>query len=295
MSLLSRRRFISQAAVASVCGVSAASTFLGCAGKSESAATVATRTMPIHSLDHISVQLYTLRSLMKESVPDVLSSVRQIGFDQVEFAGYFDHSPADIRKMLDDNGLRSPSSHVSLEQMLADPEGQIETAKVIGQEYVIVPFIAQSLRSTIDGYKTVSGQLNELGAKCQSAGIKLGYHNHAFEFETLEGQVPYDVMMAECDPELVAMQLDIFWIVESGANPIDYFNRYPGRFQLCHVKDRAGDGTMVDVGNGVIDFGSLFAMSETAGLQYYVVEHDNPGDPMESVRASFNHLKALQF
>ena len=107
--------------------------------------------------------------------------------------------------------------------------------------------------------------------------------------------MPYDVMLEECDPQLVKMELDLFWITNGGKDPIAYFDRYPGRFHLCHVKDRTSDGKMVSVGAGVIDFASIFAKSDEAGLKYYVVEHDNPDDAMASARASYQHLSGLEF
>lgn len=295
MSTLNRRTFLGRAAVAAVVGSTTASSLVGCARGADSAGAAAAAVAGPRKLDKISIQLYTLRSLMKAGVEPVLSGVAEIGYDQVEFAGYFDHSPAEIRAMLDANGLVAPSVHVPLETMLADPDGSIEAATVIGHEYIVVPYIAENLRSDLDGYRKVCAQLNEIGATCKSAGIQLGYHNHDFEFSELEGAVPYDVMLEECDPQLVKMELDLFWITNGGKDPIAYFDRYPGRFHLCHVKDRTSDGKMVSVGAGVIDFASIFAKSDEAGLKYYVVEHDNPDDAMASARASYQHLSGLEF
>ncbi len=290
MGRINRRRFIGQAAAASLLGVTASS-LLGCAEKAaeQSASKVSAAKM----LDKISVQLYTLRNEMKEGVPAVLTSLNEIGYDQVEFAGYFDHSPAQIRQMLDDAGLTSPSAHISLEQMLDGGDDHIEAAGIVGHEYLIVPWMNESLRGSVESYKNVCGQLNDLGRKCKAGGVKLAYHNHAFEFEALDGQIPFDVMLEECDPELVNFQLDLFWITDGGQDPLAYIAKYPGRFPLCHVKDRMADGSMVDVGKGVIDFEKIFSMADTAGLKYFVVEHDNPDDALASVRASYEYLSAL--
>ncbi|NNE36402.1 MAG: sugar phosphate isomerase/epimerase [Rhodothermales bacterium] len=293
MHLFNRRRFIGHAAAASALGLSGSSLLLGCAGKKTTAHIE--EGMKLAKLDKISVQLYTLRNEMQVSVPNVLASLSEIGFDSVEFAGYFDNSPSAIRTMLDDNGLTAPSVHTPIEAMLESAEQQLEAASTIGHNYIIVPWLNDSFRNGIDGYKRVSEQLNQIGAKCAEEGIQLAYHNHAFEFEELEGRIPYDVMLEECDADLVKMQLDLFWITEAGKDPLAYFDRYPGRFDLCHVKDRMADGTMVSVGQGVIDFASIFDASAQAGLRHYVVEHDNPEDAMTSVRSSYDYLAALEF
>jgi sugar phosphate isomerase/epimerase len=197
--------------------------------------------------------------------------------------------------MLDDTGLTSPSAHIALEPMLESGDSLIEAAGIIGHEYIVIPWLNESYRSSIDSYRSVCSQLNELGQKCKASGVKLAYHNHAFEFETVDGQVPFDVMLDECDPDLVNMELDLFWITEGGQDPLAYFAKYPGRFPLCHVKDRMNDGTMVSVGSGAIDFAKTFAMSDTAGLKYFIVEHDNPEDALASVKSSYDYLSSLEF
>ncbi len=113
-----------------------------------------------------------------------------------------------------------------------------------------------------------------MGESCREAGLRFGYHNHDFEFETIDGQIPFDVLLDETDPGLVDFELDLFWITKGGEDPLRYFERYPGRFTLCHVKDMAAGGEMVDVGAGGIDFAAIFARAEQAGLKHFFVEHD---------------------
>ena len=131
---------------------------------------------------------------------------------------------------------------------------------------------------------------NEVGAKIKDAGMQFAYHNHEFEFEAIDGTLPIDVLMGETDPELMAMELDLCWAFAAGADHVAFFEKYPGRTHLCHVKDYTHDGEMRDVGQGDIDFASIFAHADEAGLKHYIVEHDNPDDPIESIRNSYDYL-----
>jgi sugar phosphate isomerase/epimerase len=140
----------------------------------------------------------------------------------------------------------------------------------------------------------VADDFNAAGEAAQAMGLGFGYHNHAWEFESLsDGTTPYDLLLERCDPSLVSMQMDIFWAVHAGADPLQYFGAYPGRFTSVHVKDRTADGEMVAVGTGVIDFETIMARADQAGIEHYFVEHDNPVDPLEDVRISFATLHGI--
>lgn len=249
---------------------------------------------PAAALDRIGVQLYTVRSLMQNDVPGTLEKVAAIGYDEVEFAGYYNHSPAEIKALIDDLGLTSPAVHVAYNLLKDDLDNVLEAAQVIGHEYVICPWLAPPQR-TMEGYKEHVALFNQVGEKCKAAGVQFAYHNHDFEFESTDGQVHFDYLLTETDPELVKIELDLFWIMFAGQDPMAYFERYPGRFALCHVKDMAAEKQMVAVGQGQIDFGNIFAASEKAGLKHYFVEHDRPDDPMQSIETSYSYLNGLEF
>ena len=249
---------------------------------------------PGRALDRIGVQLYTVRSLMEKDVAGTLEQVAAVGYDEVEFAGYYGHRPAEVREMLDGLGLTAPAVHVGLGILHDDLDATLEAAQAIGHEYLVCPWLPVNERS-IDHYKAHAAFFNEVGARCKEAGIQFAYHNHEFEFDVTDGQVPYDVLLDETDADLVQMELDLFWIAKGGHDALAYFERNPGRFPLCHVKDMADGETMVAVGQGNIDFSRIFAHHEQAGLVHYFVEHDNPDDPMASITASYNHLKDLRF
>lgn len=248
-----------------------------------------------NQLTAIGVQLYTVRSLMADDFEGTLRSIADIGYDEVEFAGYYERSPSAVRGILDDLGLAAPSAHVSLDQLRDDLDVVVETAQTIGHEYVICPWLPQDEHESIADYRTLAQFFNEVGAQLQDAGLQFGYHNHAFEFESIDDERPYDVLLDETDPEYVTMELDLYWIIDAGHDPISYFEQYPGRFALCHVKDRTAEGAMAAVGTGTIDFPSIFAQHEQAGLQKYIVEHDNPESPLASLRSSYEYLSALRF
>lgn len=246
------------------------------------------------SLGKIGVQLYTVRDLMKQDFSGTLEKVAKIGYKEVEFAGYFDNKPEQVRKLLDGLGLTAPAVHVGIDLLRDKLDVTLETAKTIGHKYIVCPWLAPADR-TLGKYQEHAALFNKVGEACQKAGLQFAYHNHDFEFEVQDGKIPYDLLLAETDPALVQMELDLFWIRKGGQDPLAYFEKHPGRFPLCHVKDMAEDEKMVEVGAGKIDFAQIFSHSKHAGLQHYFVEHDNPGDALQSITTSYQHLKKLKF
>jgi len=212
----------------------------------------------------------------------------------VEFAGYFDNKPEDVRKLLERLKLQAPSVHVGIDLLRDKLDTVIQTSKVVGHKYIVCPWLAPADR-TLEKYKSHAALFNKVGEACQKAGIQFGYHNHDFEFEMTDGKIPYDMLLAETDSKLVKMELDLFWIKKGGQDPLAYFAKYPGRFALCHVKDMTADQKMVDVGQGKIDFAKIFAQAKQAGLKHYFVEHDQPENPLQSITVSCQYLKGLKF
>jgi sugar phosphate isomerase/epimerase len=242
----------------------------------------------------LGVQLCTLRALLPHDFVGVLGAVRRIGYEEVEFAGYHGHPPRRVRAALDDLGLTAPAAHVGLDALRGGLDRVAEGALVVGHRYLVVPGIGEGER-TADGYRRVAADLNAFGARLAGAGLRLAYHNHAFEFEPLPGGgAGYDVLLAETDPALVALEMDPCWAVHGGRDPVALIEAHPGRFPLLHLKDRAPGGQMVGAGAGAIDFARVFAHAERAGLRHAFVEHDEPGDALASVRASYAHLVRLR-
>jgi sugar phosphate isomerase/epimerase len=241
----------------------------------------------------VGVQLYTVRDEMAKGVASTLERVAAIGYDEVEFAGYFGHSPEEIRDMLTGVGLSAPATHIP-PTFEPDPWSRIlDEAARVGHDYVVVPSLPEAMRSSLDAWRRTAEVMTRAAEKAREAGLRFAYHNHAVEFEEMEGRVPLDVFCEATDPDLVLIELDLFWITHGGADPVDFFQRWPGRVHLVHVKGRTAAGDMADVGAGVMDWASIFAHADQAGIRHYFVEHDRPGDSMGSIEASYRYLSAL--
>ena len=247
-------------------------------------------------LDRIGLQLYTLRDMMKRSVPRTLEEVAKARYREVEFAGYFSVKPREMKRLLDANGLTSPSAHIAMDTLGTTWESTLEDATIIGHEYLTVAWIDDGER-TVEGFKRIAERFNTAGRAAQAQGMKLAYHNHAYGFETMNGQVLYDILLRETDASCVAMEADVYWMRQARQDPLDWFARYPGRFHMLHLKDMGPPpkNEMLDVGKGVIDWRTLLSRSDAAGVRHYFVEHDEPRDPIESIRSSCRYLRALSF
>jgi len=263
-----------------------------------------------HRIEKIGLQLYTVRDQMKADFDGTIAKVASIGYKEVEFAGYFGHTPEQVRAVIDRNGLTSPSCHVEYAVLSDKWPSVIESSKTIGQSYIVCPWIPEEIRKQPDGWKRAIDTFNHAGEISKKSGIQFAYHNHWFEFLPVNGKLPYDMLLEQCDPDLVKMELDLCWITVAGADPLTYFNRYPGRFPLVHVKDMKklpkvsasggqdfGDSLkdMSAVGSGIIDWKRIFAQSEKAGIKHYIVEHDKPEAPFESIKISYDYLSKLRF
>ena len=247
----------------------------------------------------IGIQLYTLRDLVKQDFIGTITALAKIGYNSIEAAGYNDgkfygYKPSEYKKVLTDLGLAPMSSHSGI-----NPENAKKVAEDTlnaGMSYIILPWISKDKRTSIDTYSKLADDMNLIGEQCNEMGLRFGYHNHAFEFEEIDGKIPYDILLNQTDADKVCMQLDLYWMVYGGHNPLDYFSKYPGRFELWHVKDMANDEKResTEIGSGTIDFPALFNEKELSGMQYYFVEQEAfTMDSMKSVEISFNYLKNI--
>lgn len=246
-------------------------------------------------IERVGVQLYTVRQAMEKDVAGTLAHVASIGYREVEFAGLFGHKPEDVRKMLDANHLRAPSTHIGLDRLQKELDRVVDEARILGHEYITCPYLDEKLR-TPEGYPTLFDSLSRVGEGVRKAGFGFAYHNHDFEFKPLpDGKLPFDLLLERTDPKVVQIEMDLFWSTKGGANPLAYFKRWPGRFPMVHVKDMKADGTMTEVGSGKIDWAHIFAAHRQAGIRHYFVEHDEPADPWASITSSYAYLKRLRF
>jgi sugar phosphate isomerase/epimerase len=255
-----------------------------------------------HRIEKIGLELYTVRDALGKDFEGTLARVAKIGYKEVEFAGMFAKlpdfipAPKHALEVLKANGLTAPATHVPYTALSpANWPKVIEASEIVGNKYIVNPSIDRELAKTADGWKKAAETFNRAGKESMRSGIHLGYHNHVEEFKPVDGKLPYDILLTECDPKLVVMEMDLGWAHKAGADPLAYFAKYPGRFPLVHVKDFDKDGNMTEVGKGVIDWKAIFAKADLGGIKHYFVEHDDPKDPFASAQTSYEYLEKLRF
>ena len=248
----------------------------------------------------LGLQLYTLRDSIPNDPKGVLKKVAEYGYKELETYSYsggkiFGMAFADFGKYVDDLGMKVVSGHYGIDQIEGDSwEKAIADAKGINQPYMVVPYLPDTERTSLDDYKRICEKLNRAGEVCNKNDIRFGYHNHAFEFQEMDGKKPFDVLLSELDPKNVSMEMDIYWVVRAGGDPLQYFDQYPGRFEQWHVKDmdKNDKDKNADVGTGSIDYKPIFAQAKKSGMKHWYVEQETyPGDPIQSVAASATFMK----
>ncbi len=255
--------------------------------------------------------LYTVRDAMEADAKATLKTVAETGYANIEAAGYkdgmyYNMTPADFKAYLTELNLKPISTHQS-SVTLDNADLEMASAKAAGFTYFVVPIPPMGLfnydnatntMSMTGGAENLAKILDELGAKAKAAGLQLLYHNHDFEFmEDEDGIVPIDYLLENCDPELVNFQMDLFWVTKAGADPTAYFEKYPGRFKIWHVKDMDTEGKFAPVGNGTIDFGRILAKKDLSGMEYYMVEQDRTFTmkPLEAIKVSHTAIQKIGF
>lgn len=252
----------------------------------------------------IGLQLYSVRDKLQKDLKGTLEKLAKIGYNSLEAAGYnatdgtfYGMAAKPFIDLVNGLGMTLNSSHTGFELDMA--EKVIAATAATGAKYIIYPFLAEKFRTNLDGWKVTAEKFNKMGEIAKKNGIRFGYHNHAFEFEKKDGQLPFDLLLTQTDPSLVTFEMDLYWVTRGGYNPLDLFKKYPGRFELWHVKDmvKTDDMFFAPVGTGRIDFASIFAEKKTAGMKYFFVEQDSfkDMDPLESVEISYKYLNQAKF
>jgi sugar phosphate isomerase/epimerase len=249
----------------------------------------------------IGLQLYTLRDVIKSDVKGILTSVAQMGYTEAETYGYkdgklFDMPVAEFGAFMKSIGMKTVSGHYGIDLTGNGWDKACEDAKSLGQKYVVVPFLNKEYYNSLDAVKKTCETLNKAGEVAKKYKLQMGYHNHAFEFGKVGDKTIFETMLELLDPKLVVWELDIFWVVNAGHDPVVYFEKYPGRFPLWHVKDmdKADSKNNADLGTGTIDYKSLFTHAKKSGLKNFFVEQETyPSTPMESTRNCINYLKTI--
>ena len=262
----------------------------------------------------IGVQLYTVRDALKTAPEETIHAVAALGYQQVEATLNSDF--ASLLPLLKKNNLDVVSCHFDTPLIPGDwgarnqaPTGTwsaaVEEAHAAGIRYMVLPYLRPAERGGPDVYRRLADQLNHAAPLCQKSGMTLAYHNHAFEFQPVEGQRPFDILMERTDPKLVKLELDVFWVSTAGQDPVALLKQYPGRVALLHLKDKAqgapvlfseeavGHNAYKEVGSGFLDFAAILKAAKDAGVQHYFVEQDYcPGNPIDSLRKSYQYLRS---
>ena len=229
----------------------------------------------------IGLQLYTVRDKITQDLDGTLNRLAEIGYNSIEAAGYsaadgtfYGMKPKAFAEKLKGLGMPLHSSHTVAEPDTA--EKVFADAAEAGCQYVIYPYLPEEFRQNIDGYKATAEKFNKIGEIGNKYGVRFGYHNHAFEFDKMDGQIGMDVLIGETDPDLVTFEVDLYWVTKGGHDPVDYIKKHPGRFEIYHVKDmvKTEDMFFSPVGVGRIDFESIFAVKDIAGMKMIFVEQD---------------------
>lgn len=267
----------------------------------------------------IGLQLFSVRTLLAKDFAGTLKQVGAIGYRQVEAAGFYGHSAADVRQMMADAELDCVSAHYALADLLKSTDDIIAYAKTLGLEYVVcsAPWAKDPAHlenypggswqgiqhaMTLDDWKWSGEQLNRIGRKMRDAGLKLGYHNHTMGFRKQNGSTGYAILLAETAPGLVTMELDCGWAFAAGHDPAEMLRRHRGRFSMLHIKDLKpapagtdpGDRISTEVGAGVIDCRPIFEAAEATGIKHYFIEQEDFDGPVfEAIKVDFRNCNIL--
>lgn len=283
----------------------------------------------------IGVQLFTIPKMVDDDLAGTLALLGEIGYKEVEFFGpypfstdetkeefkqlqqmlgfeqhaFWGSSVAEVTRLLKANGLTTPSLHANIKTLRGGLERFLDGAAPLGAKYAVIPALFDG-RDTLEDYKRLADEFNEIGRRMQPYGMQLLYHNHGYEHAKKSGAVPMDVLLMGTDPTYVQFELDIFWMAAAGADPVDYLTRYPGRYKALHVKDAAerfrfsGDGStpdqwmagfpkMADPGQGVFDIPAILAAAERNGVDHYFLERDLAPQPEATLRNAYGVLAAI--
>ena len=267
----------------------------------------------------VAIQLYSLRDVAQKNLYATLKKVKELGYDGVEFAGLYKHTPEEVRDMCADIGLVPISAHVPYVDMVADPEGVMGQYATIGCKYIVVPYLANEHRPDSDLFPEVIKNIAMLGGVAKKLGMTLLYHNHDFEFMKLNGKYALDILYEEVPAELLQTELDTCWVNVGGEVPANYIRKYAGRCPVVHLKDFFGEKSddmyeligiqsaapkrpsgfeFRPVGAGLQNFPEILKASEESGANWVVVEQDKPSmglTAMESIQKSIDYLKSIGY
>jgi sugar phosphate isomerase/epimerase len=262
----------------------------------------------------IGLQLYTVRKEIYKDPEGVIAKVAGIGYNSVEAFGYgegkyFGLTPVQLSDLLKKYHLKSPSGHYMMMNYFMkddqnDLKDNIAAAVTLGHKYLVIPFLTDNMRTSLDDYKRLAVKFNEAAKVAKDSGLKLAYHNHDFEFKDWGGgQTGFDVFLKETDPSLVFFEMDMYWVTRAGLDPVQLINANPGRIKMWHIKDMSqkmppsytveGQQYFAEAGAGIIDFKTIFTYKKKSGMEYFFVEQDETSEPVyDAITKSYGYVKA---
>lgn len=282
----------------------------------------------------IGIQLFSLPKMLDKDFAAGIKMLAQMGYTEVELfgpfpfsdakaqanwkaigsqlgfngSGYFGKDIKEVKTILADNGIKTPSTHTDFDTLVNNMDKLGEAAQVLGHQYVVLPAIPDANRQTLDDYKRTAETFNKIGENAKKVGLKFGYHNHGYGLKAVNGFTPLSIIFDQTDPNLVFFELDIFWTAAAGVDPIAYLEKYPNRYKMLHLKDMkekktfSGDGSnapqwielfpnMTTAGDGVMDLKGIVKKAQAIGVQHFFVEQDMVAQPEIALKRSFDFLK----
>ena len=247
------------------------------------------------------LQTYSVRNQLKEDFEGTMKYIANVGYKHIEayglgvdgmFLGTI--TPQHYAKVIADLGMEFKATHCSYTPA-PNAQKMVDAAKETGMEYMIVPAVPGNLRNSVDSWKEIAENLNKIGELCKKVDLKFGYHNHAFEFEKIDGVIPQELLMESTDADLVDFEADLFWVTKGGYDPIKLIKKYPGRIKLFHVKDATPELEGTTVGQGTINFEKIFKAGKKDGVEYYFVEDERTDAPFENIKADFEYISRQKY
>jgi len=243
----------------------------------------------------IGLQLYSVRKDCASDLPGTIAAVAEMGYAGVEFAGYYDYEAPELRKLLDEAGLKCCGTHISLDTLLGEElERTIEFNQILGNRFLIVPGLPEERRNSRAAWQETARLFSELAEKVKPHNMRVGYHNHMVEFQPMEGEMPWDTFFGNTSPEVV-MQMDTGNALHGGGDPVHFLKRYPGRAATVHLKEYSTTNDSALIGEGDIDWDEVFNVCETiGGTEWYIVEQESYAyPPLECVKRCLENLRRM--
>lgn len=238
------------------------------------------------------LQLYTIKEMCDEDFKSALKLVAEVGYKGVEFAGFYDMPAEELKSTLDDLGLEPCGSHTAINLLEEDFDGVVEYNKKIGNEYIVIPWLPEEYRKTKQDWLDTANILNGFNKRLKKEGLRLGYHNHAFEFEKFDGECGYDLLAQNTDGDII-LEIDTYWVENAGHDLNEYIEKYKNRLELLHIKDMAEDGTSTEAGNGTMDFISVIDGAKDV-TKWFIIEQEHFTRPhIESIKMSCDYLQGV--